>query len=475
MIIIRGEELIKILKKQREIISSTLFILSYTRRTCPGIFYEREDPVKVFTALNRVMNHDDEFIEIIDPEAYENITSNNFLAEFNDKYIKINEKILKIIEDNIIIYLSSVIFNKHYYMNRENTINENKVLTKRGYESMISDREVYDKLRTEEYKKYYKKIYKAVSIIKSNDIMKLIDIKPSVMVSLRYEKENKDNLLGSIIKYILNDRVLEEIVRQITSKDIRSNKEIVYNYVMNYEEEAIRYYSDKDEEHIKKIEEINNKTTYEIITGVIINIDTIMLYDDDIHKIYDIERYDYNDGRVSKEDKGEYIKINKITNEEVIKRYREYIYKKMKEIFKYEVESYYDNIVKRYIETVEIEIGRYIQNIYIKEDSEAMREIERWITERGKMTEILSKVIQIYNIPYKMVNIKKEEHDLLDIVWYPDVLVEDLDTQEIVRRQDIDHNETEYIRTVIKVLTITTIVMIIMIIIIERIKKNIRI
>ena len=418
------------------LLNSLNLLITLRRSTSNPIFFIKED-IPNEDILKKIINQTEYFIQIINPDDFENLNVNNFYNRFKNYYFLFNNYTLNFFINDIILYLSLDLINKAYNLNY-NYLKHNFTFYSNINKPYYNDKQIEDILTNDIYINYYYEIYekvnKFIKDLKIEDKIKLND--KQYMLKIQSQFLN-NSILKKIISYIFNEDNINKLSYLICNKNYYS--EINNNLTLSFNDIDIiipyhKIYNDNDYKDLINIHNILNPKK-------IIN----LLYNPKLNLIPNKKEV-YNLFFKNQDNiKDNYFLLNLNTYHNYLINLKDYFLNKYREIFNYNIESYYDNLMMLYFEDIKdlVNLLPYEDNIYFLINGKSSLILYEQIFTTNFLRKILKIYFEILNYPiiYPLYNIddyknKKEDKDIRYLLENNDILIENLDDQYLLQNNN---------------------------------------
>lgn len=424
-------------KIYNNLLNSLNLLITLRRSTSNPIFFIKDDLPKE-NILKKIINQTEYFIQIINPEEYEDLNINNFYERFKNNYFLFNNFTLKFFIDDIILYLSLELINKAYNINY-NYLKYNFIFYSNIKKSYYNDKQIEDILIKDIYIKYYYEIYEKVNkFIKELDINSKINLKnKQYMIKIQSLYLN-NSILKKIISYIFDEENINKLCYIICNKTYKSNIQYInFNLSFNDIDIIIPYYKEYNEDDYEDLINIHKTLNPKRIINLLYKPKLNLIPNK--KEVYDL--FYKNQDNI----KDNYFLLNLNTYHNYLINIKEYFLNKYREIFNYNIESYYDNLMILYFEDIKdfINLLPYEDNIYFLINGKSSLILFEQIFSQKFLRKILKIYFEILNYPiiYPLINVddyknKKEDKDIRYLLENNDILIENLDEQYLLQNNN---------------------------------------
>jgi len=423
-------------KISNNLLNTLNLLITIRRSTSNPIFFKKEEiPNKEI--LKQIINQTEYFTQIIDPEEYEKINVNNFYERFKNNYFLLNEYTLDFFINDIILYLSLDLINKTYNINY-NYLKYNFTFYSNINKSYFTDKQIEDILIKDIYLNYYYEIYEKVDkFIKELDIKKKINLKEKqYMIKIQSQFLN-NSILKKIITYIFNEENINKLSYLICDKkyysEIKNNLSLSFNDI----DIIIPYYKIYDENDYEDLINIHKNINPKKIIDLLYNPKLYLISNK--KEVYEL--FYKNQDNI----KDNYFLLNLNTYHNYLINLKEYFLNKYREIFNYNIESYYDNLMILYFEDIKkiVNLLPYEDNVYFLINGMSSKLLFEQIFSTIFLRKILKIYFEVLNYPiiYPLYNIddytnKNEDKDIRYLLENNDILIENLDEQYLLQNNN---------------------------------------
>ena len=434
---------ISINKIFNNLLNSLNLLITLRRSTSNPIFFIKED-LPNEEILKQMINQTKYFTQIINPEEFENLNVNNFYNRFKNNYFLFNNYTLDFFIDDIILYLSLELINKAYNLNY-NYLKYNFIFyTKDNNKSYYTDKQIEDILINDIYINYYYEIYEKVNkFIKDLDIKNKINLNDKQYMIKIQSLFLNNSILKKIILFIFDEENINKISYLICEKKYFSEIKINLNLSFNNIDIIIPYNKIFNDDDYYDLINIHNTLNPKRIINLLYNPKLNLIPNK--KEVYELFYKNQDNIKINNITNKKYFLLNLNTYHNYLINLKEYFLNKYREIFNYNIESYYDDLMILYFEDIKkiVNLLPYEDNLFFLINGKSSLILYEQIFTTNFLRKILKIYFEILNYPiiYPLYNIddyknKQEDKDIRYLLENNDILIENLDDQYLLQNNN---------------------------------------